>query len=58
MSREKDYTPEQEAMAARIAKAMSKVPKDRLPLLETVVESVLIGAGIAMMDGVAERTGA
>lgn len=53
MNREKDYTPEQEAMAERIAKAMSKVPKERLPMLETVVESVLIGAGIAMMDGAA-----
>lgn len=47
----KEYTPKQEALAEKITRAMSKVPEDRLPMVETIVESFLIGAGIATMDG-------
>lgn len=51
----KEYSPKQEAMAERIARAMSNVPEERLPMMETIVESFLIGAGIATMNGAAEK---
>lgn len=41
------YTSEQLSFAIRISKAMAGVPRDRLPALETIIESILIGASIA-----------
>lgn len=41
------YTREQMEFAKRISRALANAPADKRPLLETVVESVLIGAGIA-----------
>lgn len=41
------YTPEQTAFAERVSRALSNIPGDRLPMLETIVETLLAGASIA-----------
>lgn len=43
----KTYAPEQLTFAERVAKAVAGVPEDKRPALETIVECVLIGAGVA-----------
>lgn len=53
----KTYAPEQLAFAARVSKALAGVPEDKRPMLETIVESVLIGASIASSPAV-EKPGA
>lgn len=41
------YTSTQSAFAGRVSKALAGVPDDKRPMLETVVESVLMGAAVA-----------
>lgn len=57
----KTYAPEQVTFAARVSKALAGVPEEKRSMLETIVESVLIGASIASSPApkqAAERPGA